>query len=179
MKTYLLLCFRKYPGSQRLLVQILLYFSESFAVLKAMLHFKRLLPYYIYHVYIPCACLVVLSWSTFWIPFNAIPGRVTLIVTNFLTSILIFNEVGTSKAKAPYPTAIELYALANTTFIFFAMVEYILVLAQIQNIKYVSICTFFCIILSNQSLQCQLLTFYIEQWWDCQGAPKEQREEFE
>ncbi len=104
------------------------FLAEPFLILKADFFIDRLLLFYFYHIYIPGSLLVALSWSSFWIPVTAVPARVTLIVTNFLSSLLVFNAVGHSIPKVSYQTPLELYALVNTVFIVFAMLEYIVVL---------------------------------------------------
>ena len=50
---------------------------------------------FILKYYLPCSTIVILSQISFTIPLNAIPGRVGLIVTQFLTltSILIYQMV--------------------------------------------------------------------------------------
>ena len=45
---------------------------------------------YVYKCYIPCITSVAMSFSSFIIPVTAIPGRVTIIVTQFLTLTSIF-----------------------------------------------------------------------------------------
>ena len=89
---------------------------------------KRSFPYYLYHVYIPGALLVVLSFTTFFIPPSAVPARVTLIVTNFLSTMFIFGSTSSLIPKEPYITAMEIYSLINIVFIILVMAEYILVL---------------------------------------------------
>ena len=108
---------------------IFLCFLEPFPTLKAIFHIDRLFPHYLYHVYIPGMLLVALSWCTFWIPPSAVPARVTLIVTNFLSSLFIFESAAASIPKVPYQTAMEMFNLTNTSCIIFGMVEYIMVLS--------------------------------------------------
>ena len=45
---------------------------------------------YIYQCYVPCIAIVTMSFCSFIIPITAIPGRVSLIVTQFLTLTSIF-----------------------------------------------------------------------------------------
>ena len=45
---------------------------------------------YIYQCYVPCIAIVTMSFSSFIIPISAIPGRVGIIVTQFLTLTSIF-----------------------------------------------------------------------------------------
>ena len=50
----------------------------------------RQAPKYIYQYYIPCITMVIASSFSFIIPLSAIPGRVALIVTQFLTLTNVF-----------------------------------------------------------------------------------------
>ena len=95
---------------------------------------KRSFPYFLYHVYIPGALLVGLSFTTFFIPPTAVPARVTLIVTNFLSTMFIFGSTSSLIPKEPYITAMEIYSLVNIVFIIMVMFEYILVL-KIKSLK--------------------------------------------
>ena len=47
---------------------------------------------YLYQIYIPCFAIVIVSMVSFLIPLTAIPGRVTLIVTIFLTITHIYMK---------------------------------------------------------------------------------------
>ena len=55
---------------------------------------------YIYHYYIPCSLIVIASSCSFIIPLSAIPGRVALVVTQFLTLINIFMNIMVSLFNA-------------------------------------------------------------------------------
>ena len=55
---------------------------------------------YIYQYYIPCSLIVIASSCSFIIPLSAIPGRVALVVTQFLTLINIFMNLMVSLFKA-------------------------------------------------------------------------------
>ena len=54
---------------------------------------KRLTSKYIFQYYLPCCAIVVTASFSFLIPFSAIPGRVALLVTQFLTLTSIFINV--------------------------------------------------------------------------------------
>ena len=51
---------------------------------------KRIRSPYIYKYYLPCAAIVLVSQISFTIPISSIPGRVSLVVTQFLTLTNIF-----------------------------------------------------------------------------------------
>ena len=103
-------------------------FLAPFPKLRALIKMKRSFPYFLYHVYIPGALLVALSFTTFFIPPTAVPARVTLIVTNFLSTMFIFGSTSSLIPKEPYITAMEVYSLINIVFIITVMIEYIFVL---------------------------------------------------
>ena len=52
----------------------------------------RIFEPYLYQIYMPCFAIVVVSMISFLIPLTAIPGRVTLIVTIFLTITHIYMK---------------------------------------------------------------------------------------
>ena len=58
---------------------------------------SRCIEAYIYQTYVPCIAIVTMSFSSFMIPVTAAPGRVAIIVTQFLTltSIFIHQVVST------------------------------------------------------------------------------------
>ena len=52
--------------------------------------FERLIEKYVYEYYMPCILIVLASMLSFIIPLSAIPGRVALVVTQFLTLTNMF-----------------------------------------------------------------------------------------
>ena len=55
---------------------------------------QRQAPKYFYQYYIPCITIVVASSFSFIIPLSAIPGRVALVVTQFLTlTNILINQM--------------------------------------------------------------------------------------
>ena len=54
------------------------------------IEFKRIYRTYIYQYYLPCIAIVSVSSLNFLIPMTAIPGRISLLVTNFLTLTIIY-----------------------------------------------------------------------------------------
>ena len=103
-------------------------FSEMFPLLKATFKVSRTFSYYLFHTYLPTGLLVVLTWSTFWIPDKAVPARITLIVTNFLSTAFILQSASSKIPKVPYTTPLEVYLFTNVLFIIAVLGEYLLVL---------------------------------------------------
>ena len=80
---------------------------------------------------------VIVSWISFLIPMDVIPGRMGLLVTLFLVLVNIFNTVTTNTPKAEGLTAIEAWMLACILFVCGALFEWVSVL----NMK-IKFCSF-------------------------------------
>ena len=78
---------------------------------------------YIFMYYLPSGLLVVVSWISFLIPVNVIPGRMILLVTAFLVLVNIFNTLTADTPKAEGPTAIVAWMFACILFVFGAFIE--------------------------------------------------------
>ena len=72
--------------------------------------------------------LVILTWATFFIPPKAVPARVTLIVTNLLSTLVILQTANSQLNKLDYRTCLDYFVAINVAFILFAMAEFITVL---------------------------------------------------
>merc|ERR1712038_558237 len=91
---------------------------------------------YIITYYLPSGLCVIVSWISFLIPMDVIPGRMALLVTLFLVLVNIFNNVTTNTPKAEGLTAIEAWMFACILFVFGALIEYAAILFKKQ--RYVS-----------------------------------------
>ena len=63
---------------------------------------KRLLAPYLFQYYVPCFSVVAISSISFIIPFSAIPGRVSLVATLFLTLTNLFIQQSVSNKQIIY-----------------------------------------------------------------------------
>ena len=93
----------------------------SLAGFEMVLH--RYVSTYIITYYLPSGLFVIVSWISFLIPMDVIPGRMALLVTLFLVLVNIFNTVTTNTPKAEGLTAIEAWMLACILFVFGALIE--------------------------------------------------------
>ena len=122
------------------------FFPEIFPSLVAEIKLKRTFTYHLFSGYLPSSFLVVLTWATFWIPPRAVPARVTIIVTNFLSTIFVIQQEVGKIIRVDYITAVQVLLITNLVFILLAMVEYLIVL-NVKDRTKVSINTF-----NNQAL---------------------------
>ena len=68
------------------------------------------------------------AFGTFWVPDTAIPARMGMIVTSFLSSIFILQSVSENTVRVPYTTAMQLFLIANLFLIATTMVQYLIIL---------------------------------------------------
>ena len=61
---------------------------------------------YLYIYYLPSGLFVVVSWVSFLIPPEVVPGRMAMLITLFLVLINIFNIVTTNSPNVEGMTAI-------------------------------------------------------------------------
>jgi len=101
-------------------------FSLAGFELKLERHFMS----YIITYYLPSGLFVVVSWISFLIPPDIVPGRMALLITLFLVLVNIFNNVTTNSPKAETLTAIEIWMLACILFVFGSLIVYAAILNQ-------------------------------------------------
>ena len=90
--------------------------NYSLAGFEMILH--RYVSHYIITYYLPSGLFVVVSWISFLIPPDIVPGRMALLITLFLVLVNIFNNINSNSPKAEGLTAIEIWMLACILFVF-------------------------------------------------------------
>ena len=76
---------------------------------------------YFINYYIPSMVFVFVSWVSFIIPPENVPGRMALLVTVFLVLVNIFNAINTNIASVEGLTAMETYLIVCIFFVFGAL----------------------------------------------------------
>lgn len=83
---------------------------------------------YVFNYFLPSGLFVVVSWSSFLIPPENVPGRMTLLVTLFLVLINIFNNITTQSPNTETMTSISAWMLSCIFFVFGALAVYAVIL---------------------------------------------------
>ena len=88
--------------------------NYSLAGFEMILH--RHVSHYIINYYLPSGLFVVVSWISFLVPPDIIPGRMALLVTVFLVLINIFNTVTSKIPKADGNKLRKIIVLSKSSF---------------------------------------------------------------
>ncbi|XKL60246.1 hypothetical protein PGB90_001262 [Kerria lacca] len=99
-------------------------FAGNYSSLIVFFRLEREAGHYIMDYYVPSILIVAVSWVTFWLDPNAVPGRTTLGTSTMLTFITLSRNTGSSLPKVSYIKATEIWFIGCTVFIFGSLVEF-------------------------------------------------------
>ncbi|KAK8754296.1 hypothetical protein OTU49_015442, partial [Cherax quadricarinatus] len=91
------------------------------------LEFSRAIGHHLVQTFVPSFLVVCLSWFSFWLGLDAIPGRVTLLVTSLLTLTTLFTGIKEGLPPVAYVKAIDVWMAGCMVFIFAALGEFVIV----------------------------------------------------
>ncbi|XP_026466510.1 LOW QUALITY PROTEIN: glycine receptor subunit alpha-1-like, partial [Ctenocephalides felis] len=112
------------------------YMSEkhgNFSRLAVYFRFERQIGHHLIQTFAPSSLVVMLSWFSFWLGLDAIPGRVTLLVTCMLTLVTMFTGLRADIPPVAYVKALDLWMAGCMVFVFAALGEFVVVkVLQVQ-----------------------------------------------
>lgn len=88
---------------------------------------------YVVQVYLPSAMFVIVSWVSFLVKPEVVPGRMAMLVTLFLVLINIFNSVREQAPISSRLNAVDLYLVVCIFFVFAALIEYAVILLLLKK----------------------------------------------
>ena len=109
---------RKLPKDKQNYVAI----TGNYSVAGFELTLRRKVSHYIITCYLPSGMFVIVSWISFLIPPDIVPGRMTLLITVFLVLVNRFNTITTNLPTAEGLTAIEAFVIVCVLFVFGALI---------------------------------------------------------
>ena len=110
--------------------RIINYSGANYSVTGLQMKLVRNSQKYLYIYYLPSGLFVVVSWVSFLIPPEVIPGRMAMLITLFLVLINIFNIVTSNSPNVEGMTAIAAWMLACILFVFGALLAYAFLLGK-------------------------------------------------
>ncbi|CEF68379.1 GluClalpha [Strongyloides ratti] len=96
----------------------------NFSCIRFNFSLKRQFGYYLLHLFIPSIMLVMVSWISFYLDPNAVPGRVTLGTVTLLTLIANANGINSKLPPVSYIKAIDVWILFCILFLFTSLIEF-------------------------------------------------------
>ncbi|XP_060600728.1 glycine receptor subunit alpha-3-like isoform X2 [Ruditapes philippinarum] len=108
--------------------------TGNHSCLQADFHLVRNIGYYVIQMYVPSLLIVMLSWLSFWLNVNSIPGRVTLGVLSVLTISTQSTSVNASLPRVSYTKAIDVWMATCLVFVFAALIEFAVVNVLSQKV---------------------------------------------
>ncbi|XP_038121956.1 glycine receptor subunit alpha-4 isoform X1 [Culex quinquefasciatus] len=91
---------------------------------------------YLLENYLPSTLFVSMSWGSFVVVPEIVPGRMVLLVTTLLSLITMFDTVRNNSPDALELKCLEVWLISCTLFVFFALMEYFIVLFGIRYDKH-------------------------------------------
>lgn len=103
--------------------------------------FKRRIDLYLMTTYFPSLLATIVSFTSFWIQPDAVPGRVTLGVTCLLALMTQMVSVRNAISNTNYVTSIDIWFLACITFVALSLFEFALsyTFYRNQRVKYLRV----------------------------------------
>ena len=74
--------------------------SGNHSCIVAKFYLERNITYYVVQMYIPSILIVMLSWISFWLTVNSVPGRISLGVLTVLTMTTQSSSVNASLPRS-------------------------------------------------------------------------------
>ncbi|XP_015111059.1 glycine receptor subunit alpha-3 isoform X2 [Diachasma alloeum] len=101
--------------------------NGKFSRLIVFFKFERQIGHHLIQTFAPSTLVVMLSWFSFWLGLDAIPGRVTLLVTSMLTLVTMFTGLKTDIPPVAYVKALDLWMAGCMVFVFASLSEFVVV----------------------------------------------------
>ena len=89
--------FKAYSGTKYFLGS-----NETYSVAGYNVHLGRWLQPYVFNVFLPTVILVLISFVSFSIPVEQVPGRMSLVITIFLMLVNISSSLQANGPKVPW-----------------------------------------------------------------------------
>ncbi|XP_024081127.1 glycine receptor subunit beta-type 4-like [Cimex lectularius] len=99
----------------------------NYSCLVAEFYLSRSVGFHLVQSYLPTILIVVISWVSFWMDVDSVPGRTTLGVTTLLAVSSQSSGIQSGLPQVSYVKAIDVWMGTCTAFVFLALLEFTLV----------------------------------------------------
>ncbi|KAL6257176.1 hypothetical protein P5V15_012106 [Pogonomyrmex californicus] len=110
--------------------------NGNFSRLVVFFRFERQIGHHLIQTFAPSTLVVMLSWFSFWLDLDAIPGRVALLVTSMLTLVTMFTGLKSDIPPVAYIKALDIWMAGCMMFVFAALGEFVVVkVLDLRHVK--------------------------------------------
>ncbi|XKL66958.1 hypothetical protein PGB90_010378 [Kerria lacca] len=99
----------------------------NYSCLVAQYYLRRSVGYHLVQSYLPTMLIVAISWVSFWMDVDSVPGRTTLGVTTLLAVSSQSSGIQSGLPQVSYVKAIDVWMGTCTAFVFSALLEFTIV----------------------------------------------------
>ncbi|XP_046399097.1 glycine receptor subunit alpha-4-like isoform X2 [Ischnura elegans] len=99
----------------------------NYSCLVAEFYLSRSVGFHLVQSYLPTLLIVVISWVSFWMDVDSVPGRTTLGVTTLLAVSSQSSGIQSGLPQVSYVKAIDVWMGTCTAFVFCALLEFTIV----------------------------------------------------
>ncbi|OXA58148.1 glycine receptor subunit alpha-4 [Folsomia candida] len=101
--------------------------DDLYPYVQLFFEFERQLGHHVIQVFIPTSLVVILSWFSFWLGLDAVPGRITLLITAMLTLVTMHTGLKGSIPPVNYIKMMDIWMVGCMAFVFLALCEFVIV----------------------------------------------------
>ncbi|XP_067132634.1 glycine receptor subunit alphaZ1-like [Centruroides vittatus] len=89
--------------------------------------FERHLSYFVTNVYAPSGLVIVISWFSFWLGNDVVPGRISLCVTCILALITQTSGLRNTLPQVSYINGLDIWMISCLLFVFASLLEFTII----------------------------------------------------
>ncbi|ODM99977.1 Glycine receptor subunit beta-type 4 [Orchesella cincta] len=101
---------------------------RSYSGIRFTILLRRKLSYHLIQTYLPSTLFIIVSWLSFLVPPESVPGRMALCMTTLLTLTAMFSAVRQNTPNVSYVKALDIWMVVCIIFVFLTLVEYTVLL---------------------------------------------------
>ncbi|RZF44395.1 hypothetical protein LSTR_LSTR010024 [Laodelphax striatellus] len=117
-------------------MHIIYYGEGNHSTARMLITMSREIRSHLLESYLPSSLFVIISWGSFVVMPEVVPGRMVLLVTTLLSLVTMFDTVRNNSPSALELKCIEVWLISCTLFVFLALMEYFIVLFGIRYDKH-------------------------------------------
>lgn len=97
--------------------------NRKYSTLYINFTFERHISYFLTNVYAPSGIVIVISWFSFWLGIDLVPGRISLCVTCILVLITQASGLRNTLPQVSYINALDIWMISCLIFVFASLLE--------------------------------------------------------